>query len=410
MRSWILQIRPTLKSLRKQRFPTTLIILQIALTCAVLCNAIPLIANHLAMMKLPSGVDESQLAVMVLHGCTRCRVADVNARAVDSLKKIEGVQSVTVVSTVPFGLRRGDMGIKLSLDAREYAATPHFYTGGPGSPAAMGLHLSAGRQFTPDDYRTPTDGLLPKYSDVWTTQSLAQSLWPMENPLGKEFWSGRHQFRVVGIVSHLSRPDPIARGPQAADWSVFVPIAPETALAGTYLIRASKKNLMIITQRARSVLTAAIPEAVLDLQQSRTVKDLRRQYFTQTQAMSAMLISVGFAMLVVNAIGIIGMANQRLNERRRQIGIRRSLGATRQDIQAMFQLENIFIAVSGAITGIMLAYLTKRLLMRTMETGHLTLKASLAAAGLLILITQIAAFFPALKASRIDPATAIRRL
>ena len=78
-----MDIRPILAALRRHRLATMLIALEIALACAVLCNACFLIVSRLDLMKVPSGVDESSLAQLRLD-CDGCNESDLNARALSA--------------------------------------------------------------------------------------------------------------------------------------------------------------------------------------------------------------------------------------------------------------------------------------------------------------------------------------
>ena len=117
-----MQIQPILAALRRHRLATTLIALEIALACAVLCNACFLIASRLASMNIDSGVDESSLATISLTGYEPDQVLDLNARVLAGLRGIAGVQSVSVINAVPFGEHAGTAGITLQPQSHQRAA------------------------------------------------------------------------------------------------------------------------------------------------------------------------------------------------------------------------------------------------------------------------------------------------
>src|SRR5690606_12616820 len=98
-----MQFKLNLAALKKHRLATTLITLEIALAFAVLCNAASMIATRLSAMNIVSGVDESSLGIVVVTGFAPAETMDVNARMVAGLRTVPGVESVHVVSTVPFG-------------------------------------------------------------------------------------------------------------------------------------------------------------------------------------------------------------------------------------------------------------------------------------------------------------------
>jgi putative ABC transport system permease protein len=402
-----MQIRPILSALRKHRLATLLIALEIALACAVLCNACFLIANRLGMMKIHSGVDESSLAVIYLTGYDSSADIDVNARMLAGLRAIHGMQSVSVINTVPFGQQAGTVGITTDAAGQHYGAVVDIYNGGPGSTQALGLQLVAGQWPQADDYQA-LRGDFPTDARVLVTRSLAEHLWPGADPLGKEFWCDKLHFRVIGVVEHLARARPASRGASAAQWSVFAPAQPGRFLSGTYLLRADPKDLPRVLRDAKAAVAKIAPDVVLDRENSQTLGSLRSTYFQTDRAMAGMLVGVIVALLGVTALGIVGLASFWVQQRRRQIGIRRALGATRGDILRYFQAENFLIVTGGTVLGMALAFALNLLLMTHYELPRLPLYYLPIAALMLWLLGQLAVLGPALRAAAVPPVVATR--
>jgi len=401
----MMDFSPVLAALRRHRLAAALIALEIALACAVLCNACFLIAAQLRTLHIDSGVDESSLAMIQLE-CDECNGADLNARVMSALKRVAGVQAVAEVNAVPFGERHGDNGI--TLDHEHYVAVPHFYLGALGAADVLGLKLVAGRKFEADDFRS-ADVWLPPDTSVWVTRSLAEHVWPGQDPLGKEFWSDKLHFRVVGVLGHFARPDPGGRrGADAAEWSIFAPLTPGKVLNGNYVIRAAPADLPRVLRDARDAAQKAAPEAVLDLQQSRTVPELRTDFFRQTRIMIGMLAGIIVALLLVTALGIVGLASFWVQQRRKQIGIRRAIGATRGDILRYFQTENFLIVSAGIAVGMVMTIALNLVLMRFYEVPRLPVYYLPIGALVLWGLGQLAVLAPALRAANVPPVVATR--
>jgi len=396
---------PILAALRRHRLATALIALEIALACAVLCNACFLIVGQLRMLHVESGVDESSLALINL-GCDGCKGTDLNARVTTALRAVPGVQSVAVVNAVPFADHAGYAGI--SLDHEHFIAVPHFYTGGPGAVEALGLQRVAGRAFQQDDFQV-AENWLPKNTSVWVTRAFAERLWPGQDPLGKEFWSDKYHFRVIGVMAHLTPPDPGGgHGDSAGEWSVFAPVIPGESLHGVYVLRARPVDLPRVLREARDAAQKAAPEAVLNLQQSRTVPELRADYFRQARIMVGMLAGVIVALLLVTALGIVGLASFWVQQRRKQIGIRRAIGATRGDILHYFQAENFLIVTAGIAVGMVLTFALNMVLMKFYEVPRLPLYYLPVGALVLWGLGQLAVLAPAMHAASVPPVVATR--
>ena len=403
-----MDIKPILSALARHRIAALLISLEIALACAVLCNAFFLVSNRLALMRIDSGIDEASLATVSLSGCDGCSEADVNGRVLAALRAIPGVRAAGVANAVPFGQRAGDAGITLDPEGRRFGDVPHFYAFAPGAIEALGLRPARGRAFASGDFQH-ADNFLPKDAQVWITQSLADHLWPGEDALGREFWMSDYHFRVAGVLAHFARPNPgrSQDGIAGAEWSVVVPVSADSLL-GTYVLRADPAVLPRVAQAARAAVTAAVPEAVLDERWSRPLSELRREFFQPDRSMAWLLFGVIAAMLLVTALGIVGLASFWVAQRTKQIGIRRALGATRGDILRYYQVENFLLATAGIVLGMFLAYGGNLLLMKQFELDRLPLGYLPAGAALLWIIGQLAVLGPALRAASIPPVIATR--
>ncbi len=402
-----MQIQPILAALKKHRLATALIALEIALACAVLCNACYLIAGRLSAMRIDSGVDETSLGFLALQGFDASQASDLNARVVAGLRAIPGVESVNVINSVPFGPQAGAAGITLDQAGKQLRGVPELYVGDPGTPQALGLQLGAGRMPTPDDYQ-PATTFVPASSRVLITRTLAEHLWPGKDPLGKEFWSGPFHFRVIGVVANLAIQQYDEEGERGAQWTAFVPAQPGPQLAGTYLVRADPQDLDRVMTEAKAAMARIAPDAVVDHEDSQTIRELRRRFFKTDRAMAGLLVGVIVALLGVTAFGIVGLASFWVAQRRKQIGIRRALGATRADILRYFQTENFLIVTFGIVLGIVLAVGINLALMKWFEVSRLPLWYLPAGAVALWLLGQLAVLTPALRAAAVPPVVATR--
>jgi putative ABC transport system permease protein len=123
----------------------------------------------------------------------------------------------------------------------------------------------------------------------------------------------------------------------------------------------------------------------------------------------AILMSVICVMLLaVTGAGIVGLSSFWVGQRRKQIGIRRALGATKNDILSYFLTENLMISSGGATLGIVFAFVINLWLMRQFEMDRLAPGYLMAGVIAVLLLGQCAALMPALRASRVPPVEATR--
>jgi len=135
---------------------------------------------------------------------------------------------------------------------------------------------------------------------------------------------------------------------------------------------------------------------------------MRNEYYRGDRAMAWLLVSVCTALLIVTALGIVGLASFWVQQRTRQIGVRRALGATRGQIVRYFQAENFLLATFGIALGMLLAYGINQLLMARYELGRLPAQYLPIGALCLWLLGQLAVLGPALRAASVPPAVATR--
>ncbi len=139
-----------------------------------------------------------------------------------------------------------------------------------------------------------------------------------------------------------------------------------------------------------------------------TLDDIRSDFFRNDRAMAGILVGVIAALLIVTALGIVGLASFWVAQRRRTIGVRRALGATRRNILNYFQTENFLLATIGIALGMVLAYGINLFLMTHYELPRLPAVYFPMGAMLLWLIGQLAVLGPALRAAAVPPVVATR--
>jgi putative ABC transport system permease protein len=139
-----------------------------------------------------------------------------------------------------------------------------------------------------------------------------------------------------------------------------------------------------------------------------TLDDIRSDFFQNDRAMAGILVGVIAALLIVTALGIVGLASFWVAQRRRTIGVRRALGATRRNILNYFQTENFLLATIGIVLGMVLAYGINLFLMTRYELPRLPGMYFPMGAIALWLIGQLAVLGPALRAAAVPPVVATR--
>ncbi|MDX1550370.1 MAG: ABC transporter permease, partial [Lysobacter spongiicola] len=239
-----MDIRPILSTLLRHKTAATLIVLEIALSCAIICNAIFLITTRLERMERPTGLAETELVSIQMAGIGRSDDPDALVkRDLAALRAIPGVEGATSTNQVPFGGSSSNSSISLEPDQRNPTAEAAVYLADEGLLDTFGLKLVEGRWFNSDeflDYGVLDDpGPETPISATVLTRSLADRLFPGESAIGKSIYSwGEAPTRVVGVVEYLMRPNDIG-GPAENQFSFILPIRPTF---GTFALRTAPER------------------------------------------------------------------------------------------------------------------------------------------------------------------------
>ncbi|HEU4670001.1 MAG TPA: FtsX-like permease family protein [Dyella sp.] len=407
-----MDIRPIFASLRRHRIPALLIVLEIALACAVLCNAVFMISERVASIHLPNGIDEAGIADVSLAGTDPELAGSDIPRNLDALRTLPGASAAAVVSTLPlsrnnwgwgFGTRPED-----ALTDRNSRNVSMYFLG-RGADAALGLQLLQGRSFNDGEYADShfDKSPLPEIHVVLVTRSLAAKMWPGQSALGKTLYSMPHYYTVVGVVADVLRPYIGDVNSPANYDAAFFPMSPAGSKGALvhYVVRGAPADRDRLVHQAEQKLADLNPAAVAH---GRSYAEIRRDYFADMSSMAWMLVLVCVVMLAVTAFGIVGLTSFWVNQRRRQIGIRRAVGATRAHIMRYFQTENFLLSSGGVALGMVLAFGINLYLMHRYEMARMPWFYLPAGAIALWLIGQAAVFGPARRAAAVPPVVATR--
>jgi putative ABC transport system permease protein len=207
------------------------------------------------------------------------------------------------------------------------------------------------------------------------------------------------------VFDKLARPNSV-NGEKQSEYAMIMPVKISYRMGGNYIMRVDPTRAAEVLGGVDKVIEKADSSRIMLKRQ--TFAEVRREYFKQDRAVAWLLGGVSIALLVITALGVVGLASFWVQQRTRQIGVRRALGATRGDILRYFQTENFILATAGIVIGMGLAYALNLELMHKYQVARLP--AMFLPIGALVLwaLGQIAVLGPALRAAQIPPAIATR--
>lgn len=408
-----MELRSIFMILRRQKTMALLLVLEIALSCAISSNAVFLIHRRLELLDLPSGIAEDEIVQVQVSYISA--PSDAKAQTdtdLTALRWITGVKQVALARYLPFNLDgSATASIKLSPQQQEKTLEAETYFGQNLLPT-LGLRLIEGRDFRPEEFvdfdavvaglNRGNKSILPRIMII--TKVMEDRLWPGQSALGKTIYVGDGiPFTVIGVVANLASP---YMRDGNSEYSTIWPLNMTAADGASYIIRTSPDHRAKVLKEAVQKLQQLNPNRVVLVQ--RTYEEARKRFFAQDRYMVGILAGVMVTLLVLTALGIVGLASFWVAQRHRMIGVLRALGATRMNVLRYFQIENLLLATIGIGLGMVLAYGINLLLMRYYELPRLPAVYLPIGAIALWLIGQLAVLAPALRAAAVAPMVAMR--
>lgn len=398
-------------SATRHRLRSVLVVSEVALTLTLLVGAGLLIQSFRRVLEVDPGFKPQNLLTMQIsvNNPDGHQVAAFFQQLQDNVRRLPGVKAVAVSNGVPFGVANHPIFIVVARPLPEKGKEPGGvrYTVSPDYFQTMGIELVQGRSFTPQD-RPDTPPVMI------IDEALAQQHFPNEDPIGKRIsqsTTGTPSYEIVGVVRHVEHTSLEAQGPRTPQFYLnFNQIPPERLPSSTRRI-----NLLTRTDVEPSSLTSAVRGEIAALNKDQAVFNVRTMEeivsLSLAQRRFSMLLLTVFAVaaLALASIGIYGMLSYAVAQRTREIGLRMTLGAQAGNVLRLVIGQGMRLTLVGVVLGL----IASLALTRTMNTLLFGVSATdpLTFGGialLLILVALFACWFPARRATKVDPIIALR--
>ena len=373
--------------------------LQIAISFALLVSTGTLVRSFLNTRLQSIGLTRNQ----VLLAWTQDPEADMRQEIVNRLRAIPGVERVAYAIRSPLSLSENGIAVKAILPSHPELRDPidiKFNAVSPDFLSVIGTRVIRGRGFIQaDDQNGP--------AVVVINQAMAQKYWPGQDPIGQVVnlsgsFRGMGEARIVG-VSENAAINQIGEIPQPY---IYVPFHYSDFGEVTFAMQTGM-NAMSLARPARDALVGIHP--LLDPMMVTSLPELIRYSAREYQVMAELVTALGFIGLTLTIVGLYGFLAFRVTQRRREIGIRMALGASREATSLLVFRDTAGMAFVGLVLGVVLAVGAARL-ESSLVFGVSPLNAlSIAGAlGVLALAIAAASWLPARRAASIDPMQALR--
>ncbi len=394
--------------LKGQRLRGLLVAAEVALAVILLVGAGLMIRSFSRLLDTDPGYRSEQLLTLRVN-LSPARYSEDSTRTaffdqlLQRVRALPGVRSAGAISQLPLS----GQAMSGTTAVRQSQTLPHDQLAGeidrrivtPGYFESMGVRLIAGRFFDDRDHaQAPPVAIVD--------EEFARRFWPQEEPLGQHisinFGPDRRWREVVGVVAHSRHNNvrTIGRG------QAYFPL-PQQPFSSMYLA--------IRSQGDPEPLAESVRQEVLRLDPDQPVSDVAamQQRFDDSvsQTRFTFLLLAGFAglALLLAAVGIYGVMSYTVTQRRSEIGIRMALGANSGRVSGLILRQGLWLLAVGVVIGVPLAFGLSRFMRSVLyEVAPTDLTTYAAVLMVLILTGLVSCLFPALRASRTDPARVLQ--
>jgi putative ABC transport system permease protein len=396
-------IGPIIRAMKHNRTRFALIILEIAITLAIVTNAVNMILAQRATMQKISGFDDANLLYVIGTPFApefkdQTYVENVVNADLRAISAVPGVKAATVTGFLPWQGGGSSGTFKTDGYAEKFQA--QFYAARGDLLGTLGAKLSHGRAFREND--TPVD---PDTTTTVTiiTSGLAKKLWGDANPIGRVITTGDgdRPRTVIGVIDQFYNPYAWNIG----DYALFTPGRSYDSGGSTYLVRTEPGAAKAVVAQLEPALVKVNAGRVFRVLDVPTVKD---NFFSGGRLVIRAMTAIIVVLVFITALGILGITSLAVSERTKQIGTRRALGATKNDILKHFLAENWIVTTIGLILGVIATYSLNFFLVSQLTDTKMPWY--LVGVGMVLLWVNglVATIPPALRAASVSPAIATR--
>ncbi len=386
----------------RSRVRNALVVSEIAFACVLLVGAGLLIRSLVQVLDVDMGFEPGKAAtIRVDPEATFATPEHRNAYFDDVLRRVKaipGVEAAGITDALPLGRNR-TWGTRAKGVTYERGRVPSTFVRvvSDGYPQAMGIPLLQGRDISPDD--TPSSEPV-----IMINQTMARTMWPGQDPIGKIILGAcspeRRVIGVVGDVRHLALE-------QESGNEMYLPMRQCRDQPSADLVVRSTIAPAQLALEVRTALKSVAPN--LAGNDFRTLQQIVDKSVSPRRFLVLLLGGFAVFALVLASLGIYGLISYSVNQRTHEIGIRMAIGASARDVQVRIIRQTLWLAAAGMTIGAAASWLLARagsgLLFGVTPTDPVTF------VGMLIVLTIVAAlagYVPARRASRIDPMVALR--
>src|SRR6266567_6975395 len=386
----------------RSRLRSALVLVQVSLSFVLLAGTGLLLQSLQRMQNTNPGFLTNNVIVSVVDlfsaGYKLDRAKIFHTQLLDRVRALPGVESAALTRVMPFSYNPPSSapieidGYQSAPDEQpnaDYVQVSEDYF------STLGIPQVAGREFTRND-----DENSPRVAII--NETMAAKYWPRKNPLGQRLKVKDRWMEIVGIAKNanyrtkLEPPGPF----------FYVPLRQNFGVQNSLLIRTREKPGAIMNALAREV--HALDPNLAPWPASPLQEQIDEMSYSQRLAVTLVSIFGGMALFLA-AIGLYGVMSYSVSQSTRELGVRMALGADAGDVLRLIFSRGLRLTtiglIIGAVAALLLTRLMENLLYKVSPRDPIAFSSALI---ILILVTLLACFLPAWRATRVDPVQALR--
>jgi putative ABC transport system permease protein len=388
------------EGIRGVRLRNTLVGLEVALSAVLLITAGLLLGSYLRLIRVDKGFDvERVLAVnLALPTAKYAEGAQRNAffqRVLSKAEALPGVLTAGIVSALPL---QGETWIDLvgtENDPRPMFERPKVNVRliSPGYFRTLSIPLRDGRTFDESDRQKNV---------AIVSHAVAETLWPGQNPVGRRMLHNARTVEIVGVTPDI-RSTSLAKDPVLM---LYIPYWQRSRPAASLLVR-TRVNPLAIAPAVRSAVWEVDSE--VPVPEMKTMQEVMDDSVAQRRFQLVLVIVFASSALALAGLGTYGVVSYSVSRRRTEMGIRLALGADVPDLRLMILRQGMMPVAIGLIAGILAALAIGRILQSFMfQVSPRDPITIVIVSSVLLVVAAVACALPARRATRVDPAVALR--
>ena len=402
----MLEIKPIINALLRSKVGAVLLLIQIAITTAIVSNAAFIINDRINYLNQPTGYEEENIFKFnVMTFGTNIDLIQQIELDEARIRQLPGVVDAAHISAIPLSGGGSSTGFRLKpVPEKSKSVNASYFETDEHGLNTLGVELIAGRNFTQDEVVINRD--FSKYPTVaLATKVLIDELFPDGDGLGKTIYNGDKPMTIIGIIGMMKGP--WLKLEERKDKSVIIPMLDPSKLH-QFLVRTESGRRAEVMSQIEDLMHQGYAKRVI---QDLTGLDKKKaDYVAEDLLMMRMLVILISMLVLVTALGIFGLTLFNINKRTKQIGTRRALGARKSAIIRYFVVENSLICIAGLVLGVCGSVFLGQQLMTHYSVPSLSYWYVAITALAVFVMSLQAVIGPAKRAAEIAPSIATRTI